>query len=200
MEREEWRPVKEYEGKYEVSSNGSVKSINYHRSGKERILKGLGNNGYLRVDFYDNGKRKHYLIHDLVAIAFPKICGEWFEGCEVDHINGIKTDNRANNLRVVNHSTNCQNPITSKRQIEGCSTDKERKRRSDRMKGNMIYTSNDWWKKRTAVAHYDKGDNLIEQYGGKREAARETGIGRSTLSYHIKHNIIEEDGSYWKCI
>ena len=38
---EEWKPVRNYEGKYMVSNTGEVKSLNYRRTGKERILRGV---------------------------------------------------------------------------------------------------------------------------------------------------------------
>jgi hypothetical protein len=67
---EEWRDVVGYEGKYQVSSFARVKSLNYHRSGKEKILKLFEVRGYLYVGFCNNGNQKHPLVHRLVACAF----------------------------------------------------------------------------------------------------------------------------------
>lgn len=53
-------------------------------------------------------------MHRLVAKAFPEICGEWFEGCVVDHINTVKDDNRAVNLKVCTQKENCNNELTRK--------------------------------------------------------------------------------------
>lgn len=93
---EQWRPVKGYEGLYEVSNLGRVKSLNYHRTGVEKILKPSNvGNGYLFVHLSRNGKHKFFLVHRLVAIAFipnPKGLPE------VNHIDEIKTNNCVENL------------------------------------------------------------------------------------------------------
>ena len=68
MEEEIWCPIKGYEGIYEVSDKGRVKSIGY---GKERILKLLRTpKGYLLVSLWKNGEMKNYRIHRLVAQTF----------------------------------------------------------------------------------------------------------------------------------
>lgn len=72
-ETEIWADIPNYEGKYQVSSLGQVKSLNYRgNTGKEQILKVLERgNGYFYVDLYDeNGKPHHKNIHNLVADAF----------------------------------------------------------------------------------------------------------------------------------
>ena len=68
---EEWRDIKGYEGLYQVSSWGRVKSFNYKNTGKEGIFTMKPDNrGYLIVTLYKNEKRKHYSMHKLVAEAF----------------------------------------------------------------------------------------------------------------------------------
>ena len=105
--KEIWRPIKGFEN-YMVSNLGRVKSL-YH--GKEKILKPINNSGYLMVNLYKNGKRKKYLIHRLVAIAFiPNTDNK----TEVDHINTIRTDNRVENLRWVTSKENSNNELSKK--------------------------------------------------------------------------------------
>ena len=68
MEEEIWCPIKGYEGIYEVSDQGRVKSIGY---GKERTLKpGRNTQGYLQVKLCKNGEKKMYLVHRLVVQTF----------------------------------------------------------------------------------------------------------------------------------
>ena len=63
-----WCPIKGYEGLYEVSDQGRVKSLKYD---KERILKpGRDSGGYLRVNLYKNREKKKCLVHRLVAKTF----------------------------------------------------------------------------------------------------------------------------------
>ena len=92
---EQWRPLDGYEGLYEISNFGRVKSLNYHRTGVEKIMRPHKANGYLRVNLYKDGKIKHFLIHRLVAEAFlPNP-----EGLEqVNHRDEVKTNNCVENL------------------------------------------------------------------------------------------------------
>ena len=109
--REEWRAVAGYEGAYEVSDRGRVRSLerlsaeHYHpqtgirrRRVQGRVLAVLRHpSGYLRVDLYDeSGEQRSLYVHRLVASAFvPKPARD----VEVNHINGRRDCNRASNLQ-----------------------------------------------------------------------------------------------------
>ena len=72
---EEWRPIEGYEGLYEVSNTGQVRSLDKYDS-MNRFLRGrilrlfTDGLGYLRAQLYSNSKRKSFLVHRLVAQAF----------------------------------------------------------------------------------------------------------------------------------
>ena len=88
---EMWKAVPGYEGLYEVSHLGRVFSV---RRGKLRRLNDTGR-GYLQVMLSKDGHRAHVLVHRLVAEVFipnPE------NKPQVNHINGDKNDNRAENL------------------------------------------------------------------------------------------------------
>lgn len=91
-----WKPVKQYEGIYEVSNLGNVRSLNYHNWGVVRNLTpAMDKDGYLRVCLSKDGKQSNGLIHRMVAQAFldnPNGVSQ------VNHINEDKTDNRVENL------------------------------------------------------------------------------------------------------
>lgn len=79
MKKEIWRPIKGYEGWYEVSSYGNVRSLDrlvIHSEGRKRLWKGKImklchlNNGYLNIELSKNCVKKHHSIHRLVAEAF----------------------------------------------------------------------------------------------------------------------------------
>ena len=100
LQGEEWRDVPNYEGLYQVSNMGRVKSL-WH--GKETILKGAKRGNYLRVRLCKNEKKEWQNIHKLVMLA---VVGECPKGKMICHENDIGTDNRAVNLRYDTQSEN----------------------------------------------------------------------------------------------
>jgi hypothetical protein len=102
---EEWKPIEDFP-EYEVSNLGRVKSLNYHRSGQEQLLKQVLQNGYLIVCLHKDKIQKNVKVHRLVVKAFlpnPE------NKRTIDHINRNKQDNRLENLRWATHSENCLN-------------------------------------------------------------------------------------------
>lgn len=66
-----WKDIPGYEGLYQVSNTGRVRSLNYNRTGKSKVRKqNTDKRGYKRVNLCKDGKNKIYSIHRLVALAF----------------------------------------------------------------------------------------------------------------------------------
>lgn len=70
MKNEEWRDIKGYDGKYQISNTGRVKSIDYRNTGTSKELSLKCNRGYFEVELCKDGKGKFFKVHRLVAIAF----------------------------------------------------------------------------------------------------------------------------------
>lgn len=105
---EEWRPVVGYEGKYEVSNLGRVKSSNYQRRGFEKILSPKSNTGYLRVELRGGDSPREKCVHALVAEAFipnPE------NKSEVNHLDGNGFNNKVSNLEWVTRSENAKHSV-----------------------------------------------------------------------------------------
>lgn len=96
-----WKKIPGFYG-YEVSNYGLVRSFRYHSNGKI-LSPSLKNNGYLGVTLFVNGIKKYVSIHRLVCLAFIGKCPI---GMQVDHINGVKSDNRLSNLRYLTRKEN----------------------------------------------------------------------------------------------
>lgn len=161
-----WKDIEGYEGLYRISSNGVIKSLDrvVNNNGgydyrKGRVLKTCENRGYIQVVLCRDGKPKTHKVHHLVARAFPEICGEWFEGCEIDHIDGAKDNNKATNLKVCNKSENMRNPLT------------------------IIKISNS---KKKPVLQYTQNGEFIREWDSALTASKELPISRSTILISLK--------------
>jgi hypothetical protein len=96
MNEQIWIDIVGYEGEYQISNDGQVKSL---KGGKEKLRSlVLNNEGYLSVILSSNGKTKCYRIHKLVASHFVP---GYQPGMVVNHIDEDKTNNVASNLEWV---------------------------------------------------------------------------------------------------
>lgn len=103
MEIEIWKDVTGYDGQYQVSNLGRVKSLKFN---KEKILKaGIDSSGYYRVGLYKHNLVKMVTVHQLVAIEFLNHISNGFI-LVIDHINGDQLNNRLENLRIITHREN----------------------------------------------------------------------------------------------
>lgn len=114
---EEWRDIVGYEGIYQVSNIGRVKSLErvrcHGKKYKEKIKCGHLINGYVVVMLFKNGKHKHCKVHRLVAEAF--IPNPKNKPC-IDHIDTNRANNKVGNLRWVTYRENYYNPLSLKAQ------------------------------------------------------------------------------------
>ena len=118
---ENWKDIKGYEGSYQVSDLGRVKSLKLNR---EKILNKTKRGSYLKVNLCKNGIRKTKSIHMLVAEAFLNHTSS--RELVVDHIDNNGNNNNLNNLRIITHRKNISR---------------------DRMNGSSKYTGVTWHKR-----------------------------------------------------
>ena len=94
LNNEQWKDIFGYDGAYQVSDLGRVRS---RKSGEWRVLMAYKEKcGYLKVDLFKNGKKKHFLVHRLVADVF--IHNGNLLNTEINHKDENKTNNRTSNL------------------------------------------------------------------------------------------------------
>lgn len=115
MEQEVWRDVVGYEGIYQVSDKGRVKSLPRRMRKKELILTSTSNGtGYMIVNLYKDKKRKSHLVHRLVLSAFNPV--EDSNNLEVNHKNFETHDNRLSNLEWCTKQENMDHYFSNNRE------------------------------------------------------------------------------------
>ena len=161
---EVWKPVCNYEGLYEVSNLGRVRSSYYHG----KILKPMiSNSGYERVDLFKDKKRKQFSVHRLVAQAFvDNPYGKQF----VNHIDEDKTNNTAINLQWVTHKENCNYGTAIKRRVSH--TDYSNRRLNNANQINICSKP---------ILQYTSDGTFIRAWKSASECSRETGFSISGI-------------------
>lgn len=173
--QEIWKSIKGFEGKYEISNFGQVKSLNYAKSGKEGLIKPIKNkDGYLIVKLYSD-KCYTKLVHRLVAenfISIPKL--------EVNHLNGNKEDNSIDNLEWCTHPEN--------------------ERYSWKVLGKSLKMSQSREKGLSgkAIIQYDLKDNYIKSWKSASEAGRVLNIRANKISACCNKRRNKAGGYKWR--
>lgn len=197
MEKEIWKDIKGYEGVYQVSNLGRVKSLDriiYCKNGtkayyKEKILKqSKQKNGYYRVTLSANNKQKKHSIHRLVAQSFLK---DYSNELEVNHIDGNPANNKLSNLEMISFENHYK---------------KENQRRTKRRLNNKRYIESrkhtgEITKKRCSksVTAYNKNTgNKIKTFSSQKEGAEWAGISAMCISDCITGRQLTAGGYIWK--
>ncbi len=124
---ENWKTIPGYEGLYEVSSFGHVKSLEFYRSKRGSLKPSVDMFGYERVVLYKQAEPKTFQVHRLVGVAFLGVK----ENDKIDHMDGNPGNNSLLNLRVATQAENTRNSRKHRdgsSQYKGVSWDKQMKR------------------------------------------------------------------------
>ena len=164
MTEEIWKPISGYEGLYEVSNTGKIRSLfRYKKELKQRT----SNSGYKRVQLWKDKIGKWYSVHRLVADVF---CFKP-DGCDVvNHKDECKTNNNANNLEWCTLQYNNTYGDRLKRMVTN--TDYTKRRINN---GNQIKACS------KPITQYTKEGSFLRSWNSASECSRATGIAISNI-------------------
>lgn len=191
MEKEIWKPVVGYEGLYEVSNMGNIRSVTRtvlqpNKNGVPiayNTLKGKpmklskDRYGYLYCKLSKNGNRKQHTVHRMVAEAFLE-SGDPSRFC-IDHINTVRTDNRVENLRFVSIKENNNNPLTIKNLRAALNDKNLQSRRIETMRKRKGKKAPRY------VYMYDLEDNFIRMFPTMLDAAKFVNTNNGNIHYAL---------------
>ena len=183
MNKEIWKPVPEYEGLYEVSNVGNIRSLAFLCSRTKKVTarrlprhlaQETSYDGYKRVVLSNCGKHRHFNVHRLVAMAFipnPKGLPQ------VNHIDENPANNNAENLEWCTGKENCNHGLHRQRIVE--------------RQTNNVYRSK-------PVCQYTIDGKYINYYPSTKEAERQTGVASEQISRVCKGRNKHAGGFVWK--
>ena len=136
MEQEQWKPIQEFNGEYEVSNLGRVRSMKRYYGVVGRIMpQTIQRKGYYAVTFWMNNKAYCRKVHRLVIEAFTPNPDSL--PC-INHIDGNKLNNHVSNLEWCTYQANMQHAVHTGLTHPHRWTDEERKQISERNKGQVV--------------------------------------------------------------
>lgn len=184
IEEEIWADIKGYEGYYKISTYGNVMSLNYNHTGKSKLMQPtIDKDGYERIGFSVNGKKKYFYIHRLVAIAFIKNPNNLPKINHKDMSPDLK-----NNIPVNNHVEN----------LEWC-TNQYNNTYGDRIeKAKQTKKEKNSYGAGKTVYQYDLNGNLIKIWNSVMDIQRTLGFGESGIRGCCYGRLKKCYGFIWK--
>lgn len=167
-QKEVWKDVKGYEGRYAISNKGNLYS--YHTKGLRSVS--VREDGYNVCSLYKDKKRSNHYIHRLVIMHFSKEPPKE----TVNHIDGNKSNNCIDNLEWMSYTENNKHAVES-----GLNTIQHRRN----CKGSI------------KVSQFSLSGELIKTYPSMRQAERETGITATEIGHGIRKGW-KYGGYIWK--
>lgn len=174
--KEIWKDIPGFENIYQASNKGRIKSLTRIVKGKTEFeLKKLNGNlitlcknkaGYYRVILCKDGKLNYLTVHRIIGLTF---IDNPYNKPTINHINGIKTDNRVENLEW---NTMSENTIHA-------------------YKNNLAKSNGSRHQK---IKVYDLNKNFIGEYISQRECARKLNIRQGNISTYFKLNYKKING------
>lgn len=159
---EVWKDIEGYEGLYQVSNLGNVRSLNYGRTGEIKLLKQSTDCGYKRVMLYKDGERERYLVHRLVAMTFIPNPDDL---PQVNHKDEDKSNNNVNNLEWCTGEYNMNYGSIKERLSESSKgryhSEESKKKMSESHKGKNKGKDNPTSK---SILMYDEEGNFIRRF------------------------------------
>ena len=165
-----WKPVVGFEGRYEVSNLGNIRSLNYHRKkGLTKILSQFPDKGgYMRVRFCEHGRMFTAKVHRVVAESFlPNPEGKR----EVNHIDGNTKNNALSNLEWVTPSENMRHAY-----------------QRGAVKLPRVFP----------VEQIDLAGNVVREWSSARQAGLELGFDPSVITKCCKGKLNKTHGFMWR--
>lgn len=173
--KEEWKDILGFEGAYQVSNLGNVRSLDrfVYQQGRQQGYKGVimspykNKNGYSQVSLHKANKKYRFLVHRLVAQAFVK---NPHSHPIVNHKDENPSNNCSDNLEWCTREYNVNYGTATERRAR---------------------------KMGKTVAQYTKAGKLVASYYSIRKAARETGIAKPTIQDCVAGKLFSAGGYIW---